>query len=172
MTTQFTFNDLMLLIDRVAIGDFSEHEGYSQKLMTLNFQEEADGRNAIREWLIPEYKRCAGRTEIGRQRVREALTVAVSRWGFLPYFPNLPGIEEDDPPYRPVESTFSMLRQFHLWLWDELFHEPFIPLSNTDGLNERIDTSFTNSPNDPEDWGDPEYRALSYWDREMRGGEG
>ena len=171
MEVQFSFNDLMQLIDRVAIGDWSEHERYSNDLIRLNFHQEEDSRGAIRKWLLPEYERCAGRTEIGRARVKEALTVAISRWGFLPYFPNLPGIDED-PPYRPIESTFSMLRQFYRWLWDECFHEPFVPKKDTEGLHERIDTSFTNAPNDPTQWGVPKYRPLSYWDREMTGGQG
>ncbi len=47
---------------------------------------------------------------------------------------------------------------FLLILWDEWFHEPFIP-ANLSQYRERIDREFVEFPHMPELWGKPKYKV-------------
>ena len=100
--------------------------------------------------------------------MRIALQVAISRWGFLPHGPTLPGIDGGSAVQRNPQEIYALWRQFYRLLWDELFHEPFEPLADTDSLQERYDSTFVNAPGQPERWGVPQYRSLTYWDALLR----
>jgi hypothetical protein len=164
MDDDFTLFDAHALMEYVGFSDRTEHEGYRNELERLDFSREDQARSAIRKWLVPAFEAGNGQTPIGRRRLKTAFRVALSRWGFIPHGPGLPGIDEDIPPYRPMQETFALERKFYSWVWDELFHDPFIPISDTDGLCERSDDSFANSPNNPQLWSEPTYRPLSQWD--------
>jgi hypothetical protein len=168
MEKDFTFIDVDSLVEFVSLSDRAEHEGYLGELEGLDFSQEEKAREAIRKWLVPIFEATRGRTPVGRQRVMVALQVAMSRWGFMPYVSDLPGIDEERPPYRPMQQTFDLKRRFYAWLWDELFHEPFVRLASTDDLRERSDDAFVNAPNNPELWGTPRYRSLTHWDELLR----
>lgn len=168
MTQEFTFRDIACILDFVTLSELAEHDQIYDILATLDFTDEAQARMALRRWLLPVYHQWTGRTAVGRARTKIALKVAMSRWGFLPYGSDLPGIDEFQAPYRSEVEYFSLKRQFFRWVWDELFHEPFMPLQNTDSLLERSDTSFINAPNDPQRWGPPTYRSLRHWDEYLR----
>ncbi|MDH4134412.1 MAG: hypothetical protein OEV31_06450, partial [Gammaproteobacteria bacterium] len=66
------------------------------------------------------------------------------------------------------QEIYALWRQFYRLLWDELFHEPFERIVNTDALQERNDSAFVNAPSQPERWGAPQYRSLTYWDTLLR----
>jgi hypothetical protein len=168
MDQDFTFFDVNSLMDFVSLSDRADHEGYLAELERLDFSQEAQARAAIRKWLVPEFEDWQGRTLVGRQRVMAALRVALSRWGFMPHVPELPGIDEGRPPYRPVQRTLALKRQFYVWVWEELFDEPFVRIAATDSLRERTDEAFVNAPNNPELWRLPQYRSLSHWDQVLR----
>jgi len=168
MEQDFTFFDVDSLMEFISLGDRPEHEGYTAELERLDFSQEQQARGAIREWLVPIFDASRGRTPVGRQRVMTALRVAMSRWGFMPGVPDLPGIDERHPPYRQEQQTIALKRQFYGWLWDELFHEPFVRIVGTDSLRERSDEAFVNTPNNPELWGVPRYRPLTHWDELLR----
>jgi len=168
MENQFTLFDIDSLMDFIGLTERVEHEGYLNDLECMDFRREDQARDAIRKWLLPVFENWQGRSEIGRNRVKVSLRVIISRWGFLPCGPDLPGIDNEAPPFRPIVETISLQRQFYLWLWDELFHEPFSPFSETDCFQERTDQSFVNAPNDPEEWGTPRFRDLSHWDAMIR----
>lgn len=168
MTNDFTLFDAHTLLEHVGFSDRAEHEGYLRELESLDYSNEDQARLAIRKWLLPAFNAWSGQTEIGRRRVRLAFRVALSRWGFVPHGPGFPGIEEECPPYRSPQETYRRLRQFHLWVWDELFQEPFVPLPDMDSLLERDDVDFANAPNDPSAWGAPHYRPITYWDGVLR----
>ncbi len=168
MHCYFTLFDAESLMDYVGLSDRTEHEGYLSELIRLDFSQDDQARKAIQKWLLPKFEMGCGSTSCGRQRVRDAFRVALSRWGFVPLGASLPGIDEDRPPYRPVQVTYALTRKFYGLVWDELFHEPFERIEDTESLLERIDMEFINSPNHPERWGDPKFRSLSQWD-EMLG---
>ena len=168
MEQDFTFFDVESLMEFVGLGDRAEHEGYLAELERLDFSQEEQARSAICKWLLPEFDSSQGRTPVGRQRVMTALQVALSRWGFMPCVSDLPGIDEVRPPYRLARQTLALKRQFYEWLWDELFHEPFVRIASTDDLRERSDDAFVNAPNNPELWGSPRYRSLTHWDALLR----
>lgn len=168
MEHDFTLFDAHSLMEYVGFSDLAEHEGYLEELERLDFSHEEQARSAIQKWLVPAFVAGRGRTSIGRYRVRQAFLVALSRWGFVPHGPGLPGIDENRPPYRSIQQTYALLRKFYSWIWDELFHEPFVRIPTTDSLHERDDDSFANAPNNPELWGVPRYRSLTHWDELLR----
>lgn len=164
MTSDFTLFDIHPLLDYIGFSDRVEHEGYFAELERMDFSQEEQARAAIRKWLLPAFANGIGRTESGRMRAMTAFRVALSRWGFVASGPDLPGIFQSSPPYRPQADTLRMLRNFYSWVWDELFHEPFVPIAGTDALLERIDATFAGTPHSPSPWGTPAYRPLTYWD--------
>jgi hypothetical protein len=162
----FTVIDLANLMQN--FGLHAEHEGYLEQLELLDLSIERDARCAIREWLLPAYQEYWGRTSAGRTRMRESLRVALSRWGFLPHGPSLPGIDGGVTSSRQQQEIYTLSRQFYMLLWDELFHEPFDRIGDTEEFQERIDSTYVNAPGQPERWGAPQYRPLSYWDELLR----
>jgi hypothetical protein len=162
----FTVSDVANLMEN--FGLHAEHEGYLEQLELLDLSTEEHARQAIQKWLLPPYQEYWGRTSTGRVRMRTTLRVVLSRWGFLPHGPSLPGIDSG-PSARPnPQEIYTLWRQFYLLLWDELFHEPFHRIADTEGLQERIDSAFVNAPGQPERWGTPQYRSLTYWDDLLR----
>jgi len=167
MDTDFSFLDIFELLSFVSFDECVEHEGYLDQLLALDFSKECDARFAIRKWLVPVFEDGRGRTEIGRQRVRNALRVAMSRWGFLPLEAAFPGIDDLNAPDRSAPEIFMLKRQFFRWLWDELFHEPYVTIPIEDGTLERTDSNFVNAPNRPELWGDATFRPVAFYDRNI-----
>jgi hypothetical protein len=165
-TYDFTLSDLANLMEN--FGLHAEHEGYLEQLELLDLSTEKDARHAIREWLVPPYQEYWAWTSLGPTRMRESLRVVLSRWGFLPHGPSLPGIDSGSAPNRDPHETYALWRQFYLLLWEELFHEPFERLVDTDVLQERNDSAFVNAPGQPDRWGAPQYRPLTYWDDLLR----
>lgn len=159
----FTLSDLFALLDY--IGERSEEEGYGDQLNALNLSDPDHARHAIQAWLVPVYRRTWISTESSRKRLRTALQVSLSRWGFLPHGPSLPGIDTGASAPDEPQEIYALWRQFYQLLWDELFHEPLEYFSNTAALQERIDIAFLNSPGQPKLWGAPQYRSLTYWDQ-------
>lgn len=168
MKLDFTFFDLDVLMGSISLGDHAEHEGYIAELESLDFCREDQARDAIRKWLLPEFEISRGCTTVGHQRTKLALRVVLSRWGFLPHGPALPGVDDGRSSNKTVQEVFMAQRRFYMWLWDELFHEPFSPLARTDDLLERTDDAFANAPNNPEFWAEPRYRSLEHWDQLIR----
>jgi hypothetical protein len=164
-THDFTVSDLANLMEN--FGLHAEHEGYLEQLELLDLSIEKDARHAIREWLVPPYQEYWARTSSGQARMRESLRVVLSRWGFLPHGPSLPGIDSG-PASREPQQIYAQWREFYRLLWEELFHEPFERIANTDVLQERNDSAFVNAPGQPERWGTPQYRPLTYWDQLLR----
>lgn len=159
----FTVVDLANLMEN--FGLHAEHEGYLDQLELLDLSTEKDARRAIREWLVPPYREYWERTSSGQARMRRSLRVVLSRWGFLPHGPSLPGIDSGVALSREPQEIYALWRQFYRLLWEELFHEPFERITDTETLNERIDIPFVRAPGQPERWGDaPQYRSLTYWD--------
>jgi hypothetical protein len=159
----FTVSDVANLLEN--FGEHADHEGYLEQLQSLDLSTTKDARHAIQQWLLPAYLEDWGRTSSGQIRLRESLRVVLSRWGFLPHGPKLPGIDSGVAPSRQPQENFALRRRFYLLLWDELFHEPFECIANTDAVQERIDSAFVNAPGLPERWGAPQYRSLTYWDQ-------
>jgi hypothetical protein len=162
----FTVIDVANLMQN--FGLHAEHQGYLEKLELLDLSTEKDARHAIKQWLLPAFQEYWGKTVSGQVRMRESLRVALSRWGFLPHGPSLPGIDSCLLLVREPQDIYTQWRQFYRLLWDELFHEPFELVANTDTLQERIDSAFVNAPGQPERWGTPQYRPLTYWDELLR----
>jgi len=163
----FTVSDLANLMEN--FGLHAEHEGYLEQLELLDLSSEKDALHAIREWLVPSYQEYWARTSSGQDRMREALRAVLSRWGFLPHGPSLPGIDSGTVSSRGPQEIYALWRQFYRLLWDELFHEPFKQIANTDVLQERNDSAFVNAPGQPERWGAaPQYRSLTHWDALLR----
>ncbi len=162
----FTVSDVANLMEN--FGLHAEHEGYLEQLELLDLSTELDSCHAIREWLLPAYQEYWEQSPSGRVRMRESLRVVLSRWGFLPHGPSLPGIDDGAATQRGAQEIHALWRQFYRLLWEELFHEPFERLADTDGLQERIDSAFVNAPGHPERWGTPQYRSLTYWDDVLR----
>lgn len=162
----FTVSDLADLMEN--FGLHAEHEGYLEQLELLDLSTERDARYAIREWLLPAYQEDWGRTTSGQARMCESLRVVLSRWGFLPHGPSLPGIDSGRPERPEPKEIYARSRQFYRLLWDELFHEPFERIADTEALQERVDIPFVRAPGQPERWGAPQYRSLTYWDALLR----
>ena len=159
----FTVIDVAALMEN--FGSHAEHEGYLEQLEKLNLSDETDARQAIQEWLVPAFNAEYGRTKSGQERMRESLRVVISRWGFLPHGPWLPGINLNIVGSSEPAEIYSRARRFYRLLWDELFHEPLEPITDTDTLRERSDIPFDRAPGQPERWGSaPQYRSLTYWD--------
>jgi hypothetical protein len=158
----FTVSDVANLMEN--FGLHAEHEGYLEQLELLDLSKEKDARQAIQQWLLPRYQEYWGRTSSGRTRMRKALRVVLSRWGFLPHGPSLPGIDSGLAARQDPQEIYALWRQFYLLLWDELFQEPLDRTADTERLQERTDSVFVNAPDQPERWGVPTYRSLSYWD--------
>lgn len=164
--SDFTLSDLFALLD--FIGERSEGEDYEDELNALNLSNPDQARYAIRAWLLPVYLRTWTGKESSRTRMKNALRVALSRWGFLPHGPSLPGIDGGVTSSRQQQEIYTLSRQFYMLLWDELFHEPFDRIGDTEEFQERIDSTYVNAPGQPERWGAPQYRPLSYWDELLR----
>jgi len=165
-THDFTVSDLADLMEN--FGLHAEHEGYLDQLELLDLSTEKDARYAIREWLVPPYQEYWARTDSGQTRMRDSVRVALSRWGFLPHGPSLPGIDSNSGASREPQQVYTLWRRFYSLLWDELFHEPFERLADTELLQERNDIAFVRAPCQPERWGPPQYRPLTYWDDLLR----
>ncbi len=163
--SDFTLSDLFALLD--FIGERAEQEGYEDELNALDLSNPDQARHAIRTWLLPVYLRTWTSTECSRTRLKTSLRVVLSRWGFLPHGPSLPGIDSG-PASREPQQIYAQWREFYRLLWDELFHEPFERIADTDVLQERNDSAFVNAPGQPERWGTPQYRPLTYWDQLLR----
>lgn len=132
----------------------AEDLGYADELVTYDFSDENQAREAIRRWVLDDFK-FSFRTDSAVERLKVALRVAMSVWGFYPAGPSLNGVEDSDYP---------KIRQFYLWLWDELFHEPFQSLENlSDYEQERCDVDFANALN-REPPPNPKYRGIEYYD--------
>jgi hypothetical protein len=157
----FTLSDIHRLVDCVGFGDQTEHEGLTEKLEALDYKRETDARSAIRIWLLPTYKNYFEGNSEAIARFRYAFQVVLTRWGFLPHASSLPGIDELN---ASDEMRYPALRQFYLWLWDEIFHSDVVGLESTKDLEERIDSDFINFPKNPEYWGTAKYRSLQHWD--------
>lgn len=162
----FTVSDVANLMEN--FGLHAEHGGYLDQLELLDLSKERDARHAIREWLIPPYKEYWARSNSAQTRMRESLRIVLSRWGFLPHGPSLPGIDSGSTQSRQPQEIYALWRQFYRLLWDELFHEPFERIADTDLLQERNDSGFVNAPDRPERWSTPQYRPLAYWDSLLR----
>ena len=100
--------------------------------------------------------------------MRGSLRVVLSRWGYLPHGPALPGIDSGSGFSREPQEVFTLRRKFYRLLWDDLFHEPFERIADTEAIMERTDSAFVNAPGQPERWGMPQYRSLTYWDEVLR----
>ena len=161
MNNDFTFVDIETLLMTVSLSEHAEHYGYLENLIQLDYSKEDQARYAIRRWLIPEYQLDHGRTEIGRERVKLALRVALSRWGRVYHGDALPGI---DTQQRTPCDQIKAEHQFFMWLWEELFAEPFVPLGRTDDYLERTDLAFTNAIDAPERWGTSRLAPISRYD--------
>lgn len=159
----FTISDVANLMEN--FGQHAEHEGYLEELEALDLSTEKDARHAIRQWLLPAYQQYWQRTASGQVRMRDSLQVVLSRWGFLPHGPSLPGIDSGSAPSRTAQETYALSRKFYRLLWSELFDEPLERITDTDALEERIDSAFVNAPGQSERWGAPQYRSLTYWDQ-------
>ena len=162
----FTLSDLFALLD--FIGERSEGEDYEDELNALDLSNVSQARYAIRTWLLPVYLRTWTSSESSRARLKSALRVVLSRWGFLPHGPSLPGIDSGSAPGREPQEIYTLWRQFYRLVWDELFHERFERIADTETLQERNDSAFVNAPSQPERWGAPQYRPLTYWDALLR----
>lgn len=159
----FTLSDLGGLMAN--FGPHAEHEGYLDELEALDLSTDPDARHAIRTWLLPAYQAHWGRTATGRERMQTSLRVVLSRWGFLPIGPTLPGIDDDASVARlGLQETCARRRRFYRLVWDELVQAPFERIADTDVLRERFDIPFVGAPGLPEQWGVPQYRSLDYWD--------
>lgn len=158
----FTLSDLAGLMEN--FGSHAEHEGHLEELEQLDLSTDQDAQHAIRQWLLPAYQADWGRTATGRDRMKASLRVVMSRWGFLPIGPTLPGIDDDASAGRDLQETYALMRGFYRVLWDELYHAPLDRIAETDALRERVDISFVGAPGLPQRWGLPQYRSLTYWD--------
>lgn len=167
MSTQdFTVSDVANLMENFSLH--AEHEGYLEQLELLDLSTEREAHDAIQQWLLPAYQEYWERTPSGQIRMRESLRIVLSRWGFLPHGPALPGIDSGSSSSREPLKIFALRRKFYRLLWDDLLHEPFERIADTESFMERTDSAFVNAPGQPERWGMPQYRSLTYWDELLR----
>nr|WP_309597028.1 hypothetical protein [Moraxella osloensis] len=133
---------------------YQEDEYYS-----LDFTNETDIRYAINKWLSIGWH-----NEIEKNIYKESLRYAITKDGYLDadvWLPNIDNAPETpNTPREDLNQWKVLYKKFLLILWDEWFHEPFVP-ANLRNYRVRTDFEFVNFPHVPEMWKQAQYAENS-----------
>ena len=95
---------------------------------------------------------------------KESLRYAITKDGCLHaniFLPNIDNeFETPDEYKKDLNQWKALYKKFLLILWDEWFHEPFIPANLAD-YRVRTDAEFINFPHMPEMWKEAKYAENS-----------
>ena len=136
-----------------------EHYQEEEEYYSLDFTNENDIRYAIRKWLSGGWY-----NDAHEMLCKESLRYAITKDGCLHanvWLPNIDDEFETPDEYKKDLNQWKVLyKQFLLILWDEWFHEPFVP-ADLSQYRVRIDSEFVNFPHMPELWKSPTYEPES-----------
>lgn len=137
--------------------DTLEHYQEDEEYFALDFSKEKDARYAIRKWLKQSDWSDIPRKNLYRETLRYIITsgkgLEADIW--------LPGIDDENEYPSTDQEDFNSWKKnyknFLLILWDEWFHERFVP-ADLSQYRERIDDEFVQFPHMPELWKKPIYK--------------
>lgn len=134
------------------LSDTLEHYGEDEEYYALDLSKEKDARFAICKWLARGWRN--QEKSIYKESLRYLITLKGKDLNgkYLDGNFHLSGI--DDKPN--IAEFDGALNQFLLWLWDEWFHESFVP-ANLSQYRVRKDFEFVSFPHMPELWKTPKY---------------
>lgn len=137
-------------------ADTAEYYGYDEELWSLDFRKKSDVIYAVNKWIRPNILRVKEKYPMIYLYAKEGLR-------YLFTLGETPELRNDLPSmgYPNLDMTMDeykiALKNFMPWYWEALFDEPFVA-ADLSQYRVRIDKNFVDYPNNPELWGEPEYK--------------
>ena len=142
-------------------SDTLEHYQEEDEYYSLDFTNEKDVRYAIKKWLTGGL---GWRNNLEESIYKESLRYVITKDGYLDadiWLPNIDNAPETpNTPREDLNQWKVLYKKFLLILWDEWFHEPFVP-ANLRNYRVRTDFEFVNFPHVPEMWKQAQYAENS-----------
>ncbi|MCE7531223.1 hypothetical protein [Acinetobacter nosocomialis] len=155
------------IIEEAWHPDTVEFYNFENEFYRLDFSKEEDARYAINKWLSIDKWHSIESMLQHKEDLRYCITKKKYPLGNVD-LNNLDGdathvqkpniSNEYWDSWGAWDSWDKNFFNFLLILWDEWFHEPFIP-ANLSQYRERIDREFVEFPHMPELWGKPKYKV-------------